>query len=82
MKRRMEQRRLLPSNRIIPIVSCWREIANTTKYRVPCPVLGRGGWALDLSVARGEFSEGYQGTSTGGVVEWEGAVEVGDGAVN
>jgi len=82
MKRRMEQCRFLPSTRIISTVSCWREIAHTIKDRVPCPVLSRGNWSLDLSVARGEFSEGYQGASTGKVVEWEGAVEIGDGAVD
>lgn len=82
MKRRMKQCRLLPSNSAIPTVSCWREIANTIKYRVPCPVFGWGGWALDLPVARGEFSEGYQGASTRGVVKWEGAIEIGDGTVD
>lgn len=74
MKRRMKQRRLLSSSRIV--AACRREITDTIEYRVPFPVLGRGDWALDLTVARGQFSQGYQGASTGGVVEWEGAVEI------
>ena len=83
MKSRMEQCCFL-ANRIIikgsiPTVrfGCSsRDTTHAIEYRVPIPVLSRCDRRLHLTVARGEFPEGYQGTSTRGIVEWYGTVEV------
>lgn len=53
-----------------------RNTTHAIEYRVPIPVLNRCDRWLHLTVARGEFPEGYQGTSTRGIVEWYGTVEV------
>ena len=83
MESRMEQCCFL-SNRIfingsIPTVrfGCSsRDTTHAIEYRVPIPVLSRRDRRLHLTVARGEFPEGYQGTSTRGIVERYGTVEV------
>lgn len=52
------------------------------EQRVPAPDVAGCSGRLDLAVSRGEFAEGNQRASTRGVVEGDGAEEVGDGPVD
>lgn len=50
--------------------------------RIPCPILGRGNWCLDLSVTRGESAQGDQSTPARCIIEWHSAVEIRDRPVD